>query len=236
MESSSSSLRVLFVGNSFTYANDLDKVFTLFMRSRGIVVEAKRVAKGGYSFVQHLKDLENSEEELYSLLGEGSQSEQRWDYVILQDQSQIPGTFQYTGLWESSKEALLQLAAIATKKGATVVLLQTWAHREGNYDRSNAFFTQLFPDYPTMQRLLITGYEMYKTEIEKAVPGSIVVIAPAGKAWNLIYDTMEGGRADSGSGHKATEGSRQTRALRGGATGEAASAIPDGGQNWLDLK
>lgn len=84
MASSSSSLRVLFIGNSFTYANDLDQVFTLFMHSRGIGVEAKRVAKGGYSFAQHLKDLEKPEEELYSLLGEGSKSAQRWDYVILQ--------------------------------------------------------------------------------------------------------------------------------------------------------
>lgn len=104
--------------------------------------------------------------------------------------------FQYKGPdgWEASKDAILRLAKIATQKGAAIVLLQTWAHREGNYDRSNAFFRQLFPDYPTMQRLLITGYEMYKHEIEKVVPGSQVLIAPVGVAWSVIHDTV---RSDS---------------------------------------
>lgn len=50
-----------------------------------------------------------------------------------------------------------------------------------------------------MQRLLIMGYEMYKTEVEKAVPGSNIVIAPAGMAWSLVHDAVGAKSAGSGS-------------------------------------
>jgi len=72
--------RVLFVGNSYTYVNDLPGIFKGLSNSLGRSVYTDMSAPGGYSLEQHLT---NTETLLKISAG-------NWNYVVLQEQSQMP--------------------------------------------------------------------------------------------------------------------------------------------------
>jgi hypothetical protein len=77
--------RVLFIGNSYTYANDLPGMFTKLAKSGGHRVETDLLANGGWTLTDHV----NTSDTLRDL--QASQ----WDYVVLQEQSEYPA-FEYT--------------------------------------------------------------------------------------------------------------------------------------------
>ncbi len=104
-----------------------------------------------------------------------------YDFVVLQDQSQIPGFPQTQSEWIQSRDAAVSLASIIEDRGGATRLFLTWGKRDGdpvNPDR--------FPDYTTMQALLLEGYTAYAEAIEDA--GHAVEIVPVGLAWQIIHD------------------------------------------------
>jgi hypothetical protein len=108
------STRILFIGNSYTYVNDLDKQLEGLAPS----TETARIVAGGYTLEKHWTD------------GKALQKirEGRWDYVILQEQSQTPISGQqkfYDFARKFDKEIRLS--------GAKTILLMTW----GRPDSSN---------------------------------------------------------------------------------------------------
>src|SRR5512135_2083048 len=72
--------RVLFIGNSYTYVNDLPSTFVQLARSGGHEVEVGVAAPGGWTLADHAR----SPETLSTL------NSAKWDFVVLQEQSQIP--------------------------------------------------------------------------------------------------------------------------------------------------
>lgn len=74
------SLRVLWVGNSFTYFNDLPAMVQKIASTQKVKLSCTRFLKGGERFSGHLKN----KELLRALAGGG------WDYVVLQEQSTAP--------------------------------------------------------------------------------------------------------------------------------------------------
>lgn len=77
----SGSLQVLFLGNSYTYANDLPGTLTAVARSLGDNVAADAFAKGAYRLMDHARD----ERSLAKIKARS------WNFVVLQEQSQFPG-------------------------------------------------------------------------------------------------------------------------------------------------
>jgi len=73
-------LRILFVGNSYTFSNDMPEMFAELMRANGRNVEVASSARGGWTLAHHAA----SEQTL------GMLTSKDWDYVILQEQSVIP--------------------------------------------------------------------------------------------------------------------------------------------------
>ena len=75
-------LRVLFVGNSHTYFNDMPKMVVELAAAAGVErpLHAVMEAPGGAGFVEHLAN-GRVQEHL---------SRSQWDYVVLQDQQQRP--------------------------------------------------------------------------------------------------------------------------------------------------
>jgi hypothetical protein len=73
-------VRVLFLGNSYTYVNDLPTVFREIAHSGGKNVETAMVAGGGETLAGHAA----SAESLDAIRGS------RWQFVVLQEQSEIP--------------------------------------------------------------------------------------------------------------------------------------------------
>ncbi len=74
-------LRVFFVGNSYTFVNDLPGVLAgLADASRGRRIVTGQYTPGGYTLEQHVKDGKAAEDIKH----------EKWDVVVLQEQSVLP--------------------------------------------------------------------------------------------------------------------------------------------------
>ncbi len=175
-------LNLLFIGNSYTFYNDLDRVTAEVFEAAAPSesVQALRLAEGGYTFPMHLAQADgtNGDTPWSQALVTGTTD---WDWVILQDQSQIPGFPEGNPDRDASVTALASLDAMVDSKHGQSVLLMTWGRLHG--DASNP---DLYPDYLTMQGLLASGYEGYAASITTAE--RTAWIAPAGYAWRHIYE------------------------------------------------
>lgn len=162
------SVRVLWIGNSFTYFNDLPGMVREIAASQGIGLSCTRFLKGGERFSGHLKN-----PELIQALKSGG-----WDYVILQEQSTIPAmptTEVIRDVYPAAR--VLDSLAHVGSPDAKVVFYMTWGHKFGNrkpvakYPPAN--------DYENMQERLKTSY------LEMAYDNS-AWCAPAGMAWRQV--------------------------------------------------
>ena len=76
---------ILFIGNSFTYYNNLDKTVEDMLNVSGVPTQTTRVAPGGWRFHQHFKD---AVPEKWTKPGAATLlKNQKWDYVVLQEYS-----------------------------------------------------------------------------------------------------------------------------------------------------
>lgn len=172
---------LLFVGNSYTYYNDLDQLVASFATSLpgAPIVTASRVASGGYRLPQHASEAATDGTQLAAFLGTGPYPS--WTFVVLQDQSQIPGFPETQQERIDSVSASVELARRATEHGATTLLFQTWGRRNG--DGSNP---DRFPDFLTMNNLLAEGYAQMEQAIRAS--GYPVRRVPVGAAFAAIRE------------------------------------------------
>jgi hypothetical protein len=127
------SLRVLFVGNSYTYFNNAPEMFAALVRAAqpGREVRTEMVAIGGETLLG---------------LWERSPARQRlrdskWDYVVLQEQSRL-GDGLWSGQFVINAPRLLRWGAglfdaDIRRAGARTVLLHHWARREQGQDQAS---------------------------------------------------------------------------------------------------
>lgn len=185
---------VLFVGNSYTSANQLDVVYGKLV-AEGMPawndVFIARYTKGGYRLSQHAVDATNNSQ-LDTYLHGGS-PQHAWDAVVLQDQSQIPSFPPNNGDYLASRAGAVTLATSIDAIGAKTMLFLTWGRRD-----SDAGNMQLNPDFLTMQQNLKTGYEGYQQAIVTA--GHSADIVPVGLAWKRIYQQVKDGGAEPTEG------------------------------------
>jgi len=152
-----SCLRVLFIGNSYTYVNDLPAEFSKLAASGHHLVETGMLAQGGWTFEEHVSDSSTT-----TTLGSS-----KWDFVVLQEQSEIPA-FEQSRV-ASMYPAARQLVNLVRSADAKPIFFLTWAHQEGMPDYG-------YPDYASMQTQITSGYRTIGNQL--AVP-----IAPVGEAW-----------------------------------------------------
>lgn len=175
-------LRVLFVGNSYIYTNDLPQTYRTLALEAGVgatslVIDS--VTAGGYRLEQHAADAAGSAR-LATLLAAVESPSPRWTHVVLQEQSQIPGFPLSVGERARSMTAVVELAARVDATDAQTVLLETWGYRNGDA-RNGA----LFADYPTMQARLTLGYrEMFDAVAAAAYD---VHLAPVGSTYSSVF-------------------------------------------------
>jgi hypothetical protein len=152
--------RILFVGNSYTYVNDLPSVFRRLARAAGENVETTMVANGGETLAQHV----STADALATL------NDSRWQFVVLQEQSEIPSieSFRETEFYPAARSLVASIRA----DGATPVLLETWAHQSG--------WSAYGLDYQSMQSALDQGYSTIAGQLG-------VTLAPAGQAWQTAH-------------------------------------------------
>jgi len=150
-------LHILFIGNSYTFANDLPGTFSALSCSAGYKVETGMAAEGGWTLADHVA----SAQTLAKL------NEQKWDYVVLQEQSEIPAIEYFRD--QTMYPSVRVLVDNTRKLGAKPLLFLTWGHRDGL--PSSGLYT-----YFDMQAQLSMGYNQIARELG-------VQVAQVGFAW-----------------------------------------------------
>lgn len=152
------SQRVLFVGNSYTYVNDLPGTFAALACSGGDRIETGMAAQGGWTLALH-----QTSDDTAKALKNG-----HWDDIVLQEQSEIPALAGVRGT--EMVPPARQLVGRVRALGAKPVFFLTWAHRDGMPDSG-------YKDYASMQFAISTGYLTLAKELD-------VTVAPVGEAWH----------------------------------------------------
>ena len=106
-------MKVLFIGNSHTYFNDMPALFKALCEEHGISVHVTMLTKGGMGLDYHLKQ----EQTLFNIRYGA------YDYVVLQHTAHPMGDLHVM------HEAACALAEIIREAGSTPVFYQTWAKK-----------------------------------------------------------------------------------------------------------
>lgn len=162
------SLRVLWIGNSFTYFNDMPAMVQRIASTQKMKLSCTRFLKGGERFSGHLKN-----PELLEALARGG-----WDYVVLQEQSTAPAMATEQVAREVYPAArTLDSLVHAASPDARVIFYMTWGHKYGN--RKPVAEYPLSNQYEGMQERLKTSY-LEMTYANDAW------CAPVGMAWRRV--------------------------------------------------
>ena len=124
-------LRLLFIGNSYTYFNNLPEMFAKLAEAGQHAVETAMVAPGGWRLRDHWERGLATK-----VLHEG-----QWDYVVLQEQSTLGVNAVIDGQPRVTSDEVFQpyadkWAAEVRKAGARPVFYLTWARKATPDDQS----------------------------------------------------------------------------------------------------
>jgi hypothetical protein len=184
-------MRVAFLGNSYTYFNELPTVLATLaaLTPAGVKLHHASVTPGGSSLADHATRSKASGAATAALLAEAP----GWDYVVLQDQSQTPGggmdgdSGAGVGVAKAKSIAALKAfyaPAIAAAR-ATPVLYSTWGRHGG--DPYNAACCG-YGTFEGMTEQTSAGYVAYAAALKEAAPASAPLIVPAGRAFELVHE------------------------------------------------
>lgn len=108
-------VRILFLGNSYTHYNELPKIVSQLGKSiHDFEIQTEQITPGGATLTGH----SNDKETLDKILNEN------WDYVVLQEQSTRPIDDP-----ERMIESIKKLDRVIRKAGAETILYMTWARK-----------------------------------------------------------------------------------------------------------
>ena len=172
-------MRILFLGNSFTFFNDLPALVAELLGA-----EVERNLRGGAYLFQHL----DPEDELCPRTRE-LLTGQTWDYVVLQDQSRGPITHP-----EEFQRTVATLCPMIRAAGGKPILYETWAYEEGTEKLASTGMT-----FESMQQALTEGYRA-------AAQANNALLAPVGQAFAAARHITKLYNADSF--HPSEAGSR----------------------------
>lgn len=168
-------LSVLFLGNSYTSVNNLPQLVQSLSGSAGKTLIIDSNMPGGATVSAHLNDATT-----ISKIAQGN-----WDYVVIQEQSQVPTIDYYR--YNDMYPALIDLKGVVEQFNpcARLITYMTWGRRFGGQqcDPSNVYCSPVFVDFNHMQDSLTSAY----MEISDFLG---VQCAPVGVTWqNILNDT-----------------------------------------------
>jgi hypothetical protein len=155
----STTTHVLFIGNSYTYFNNLPEVFALLAEGgHHGKVETAMVAPGGWRLKDHWE--KGTARELLE--------SKKWDFVVLQEQSTLGMNYWIDGKSHVNSDAVFRpfaekWSAAAHARGAVPVFFLTWAAKNA----------------PEDQPALTYAYT-------RAAKDTGSVLAPVGMAWEAL--------------------------------------------------
>lgn len=156
-------MKILMLGNSFTYYNDLPE-----MLAKLLSAEVSSNTRGGAFLYEHFTE----GEELCETTQKALQTE-KWDYVVLQEQSANP-----VRNHEQFQQSVAKLCAQIRQNGAKPLLYATWPYRDGSEKLASTSMT-----YEEMDAGL---YDSYHT----ASKANDALIADVGKAFTAMRELL----------------------------------------------
>ena len=169
-------IRVLFLGNSYTYVNDLPKIIEDIATNENKVFKHASVTPGGCTLFQHVESQTS-----LSKIRQGN-----WDFVVLQEQSQLPVIDYYRHNTLKPSYKALYDSIMLYNPNAKVVGYMTWGRRYGGQQCVNfgegLYCSADFVDFNHMQDTLTAAY------CENAYATNSYV-APVGEAWKAALAT-----------------------------------------------
>jgi hypothetical protein len=165
LSASGQSRRVLFIGNSYTQANNLPNMFREVALSMGDTVVTQMIAPGGFTFQSH-----SSNSTTLNAIDQGM-----WDHVVLQEQSQRPSFPPEQVAQEVLPYATQLVARIRTTSPcAEPIFMMTWGRENG--DQQNCAVYPPLCTYEGMQQRLWESYVLMAEQNEAHC-------APVGSVW-----------------------------------------------------
>jgi hypothetical protein len=168
VNANSETIRVLFIGNSYTSVNNLPRIVSRIAKSLGDHLEYDMSAPGSYTFKAHIQN-QNTLQKIIS---------QKWDAVVLQEQS-LFSALADDQVSQQVEPYALQLVKIIhdSNPQARIVFFETWGRKNGQSDFCKTSPT--FCSYESMQSQINTTYK----KLALAAPGEL---APVGEAWSQM--------------------------------------------------
>ena len=170
LSSHASTIRVLFLGNSYTSVNDLPLTISNLASSAGDSLAYTSYSPGGYTLQNHFTDPVS-----ITLINQGN-----WDFVVLQEQSQLP-SFPIGQVQISVYPYARQLDSLITLNNpcAETIFYMTWGRKYG--DASNCSSWPPVCTYEGMDSLLRLRYMAMAGDNE-------AIVSPVGALWNYIRE------------------------------------------------
>ena len=166
------SLKILWIGNSYTYYNNLPALVTKLAAEQGLKLSPTRFLKGGAHLSGHYKN-----QKLIEALEKGG-----WDYIVMQEHSSSPAqstrevvadTYYYAHLLDS-------LAKKGSPK-AQVIYYMTWGHKNGNMQNHK----HPDPAYPLDETYEDFQSRLQTTYLEMTYENK-AWCSPVGMAWRQV--------------------------------------------------
>lgn len=114
-------MKILFLGNSFTYFHHMPQLFETMASHAGFDVSVKMVTEGGFWLDQFLDGITET-----GRLADKALDGEPWDYVVLQGQSAEPALERQRFL-RAAEKLCRKIHAV----GAMPVFYQTWSYEYG---------------------------------------------------------------------------------------------------------
>ena len=158
-------LDIYFIGNSYTYYNQMTSIFASIASTQGIRVNVTQITTGGWHLWKYMNPNDSSGAKVHETF-----KSQDFDYVFLQD-----GSTQVLAAIAEFYDGVRGCGKLAEDDGAQVILYQTWGRKEGH-----SALAQYGVTPETMALKVAAAYEAISRETGYA-------LSPAGSAFLDVY-------------------------------------------------
>jgi len=187
--------RALFLGNSYTYVNNLPLLTAAIAHTAGDSLYFDSNTPGGYTLgwqpIAHATDPVS-----LAKIQSGN-----WDFVILQEQSQIPSITRLRDSCMFPASTILHNMAKATDPCTRVLFYLTWGRRFGGMQCFEPnYCSPDFTGFSQMQDSVSKSYKMVADSLHDW-------IAPVGEAWRFVLGHIPMVLHDADNSHPNLNGS-----------------------------
>ncbi len=190
-------INVLFLGNSYTSVNDLPGTINGLLEGSDKTMYYASNTPGGCCFFQHATSSASLD-----LIRRGE-----WDYVVLQEQSQMPSIDYYRYGCMYPAAAQLHDSIMKYNPCAEIVFYMTWGRRDGGQQCEDygegLYCSAEFRDFDHMQDTMTRAY----CEVAELVQSRV---APVGEAWRYARQHSDINLFSSDGSHPSMQGTYLT--------------------------